>query len=234
MNSFSIVIPVYNESKNIVTLINEIESAINYTDQYEIIIVNDCSTDNTHDILKQYKNNKKFKILDNKINKGQSSSIFRGIQKSLYDTIVTIDGDCQNDSNDIKNLYDVFFTSDNIKLVSGIRKNRKDSVLKIYSSKIANYFRDLILRDGCKDTGCSLKIFDKKIFLEFPFFNGIHRFLPSLYVGFGYKVIYINVHHRKRLHGKSKYGTFKRLINGVRDILHVRRVIKKNYDWIFF
>ena len=224
------MIPVYNEEKNIIKLINEIESVINYTNQYEIVIVNDCSTDNTFNILNKYKKNKKFKILDNKSNKGQSFSIHHGIQHSSHDTIITIDGDGQNDSNDIKKLYDVFFTSENIKLVSGIRKNRKDTIIKIYSSKIANFFRDLILKDGCKDTGCALKVFDKKIFLTFPFFNGIHRFLPSLYVGFGYEVIYINVHHRKRLYGKSKYGTFKRLIHGVRDLIHVRRIIKKKYD----
>ena len=112
-------------------------------------------------------------------------------------------------------------------MVSGIRVNRKDSSIKIISSKIANYVRKKILNDNCNDTGCSLKLFKKKIFLQIPYFNGLHRFIPSFFEGLGYKVKYVNVRHRKRLKGKSKYGTLNRLFNGIYNIILVKKIIKE-------
>ena len=119
-----------------------------------------------------------------------------------------------------------YFSDDNLKLLGGLRLNRQDSVIKILSSKIANSIRSFVLKDNCSDTGCSLKIFDKNIFLDFPFFNGIHRFLPALFLGYGYKTEFITVSHRKRLHGISNYGTLKRLFNGIIDIYKVMKIIK--------
>ena len=129
-------------------------------------------------------------------------------------------------------MLDIYKQNKKLKLVGGIRLHRKDNFIKIVSSKIANLIRSKIFNDGCIDTGCSLKIFDKKIFLSFPYFNGIHRFIPSLFVGYGYPVSFIGVDHRKRVYGKSKYGTFNRLIRGIRDIIIVRQIInnKKNND----
>ena len=99
--------------------------------------------------------------------------------------------------------------------------------IKIISSRIANYIRKIVLKDNCNDTGCSLKIFDKNIFLKFPFFDGIHRFLPALFSGYGKKTFFINVDHRPRLHGYSKYGTYGRLFRGIRDLFKVAKIIKK-------
>ena len=96
------------------------------------------------------------------------------------------------------------------------------------SSKFANSIRSKILKDDCLDTGCSLKVFDKNIFLNFPYFNGIHRFLPALFKGYGYKTYFINVDHRPRKKGKSNYGTIDRLYRGIIDIIKVRKIIKKN------
>ena len=101
-----------------------------------------------------------------------------------------------------------------------------DNALKIISSRVANYIRKNILNDDCNDTGCSLKVFEKKIFLEFPFFSGMHRFLPALFKGYGYKTNFIEVDHRKRLGGTSKYGTMDRLFRGIRDIFIVKKIIK--------
>ena len=112
-------------------------------------------------------------------------------------------------------------------MVGGIRKKRQDSFIKILSSKIANYIRSKILNDNCKDTGCSLKVFSKNIFLEFPYFDGIHRFLPALFKGYGHKTDFINVNHRVRKYGKSKYGTIDRLFRGIRDIIKVKNIINK-------
>ena len=106
-----------------------------------------------------------------------------------------------------------------------------DSFIKVISSKIANGIRSKILNDNCRDTGCSLKVFDKQIFLSFPFFDGMHRFLPALFKGYGYKTMFIDVNHRKRKFGVSKYGTMNRLFKGIRDIIKVRKILKfKNYD----
>ena len=112
-------------------------------------------------------------------------------------------------------------------MVGGIRFRRKDNLIKIFSSKVANSIRSKILKDNCPDTGCSLKVFDKHVFMQFPFFNGIHRFLPALFKGFGKQTYFINVDHRFRIHGHSKYGTFLRLFRGIKDLIRVAIILKK-------
>ena len=156
---------------------------------------------------------------------GQSFSLFRGVKESKYSVIVSIDGDGQNNPIDIVKLLTLYNSSENLKLVGGIRQKRKDSIIKIISSKIANNVRSFILNDECPDTGCSLKVFDKQVFLSFPFFSGIHRFLPALFKSFGYNTEFINVDHRKRSAGKSKYGIFDRLLKGIIDIFKVIIII---------
>lgn len=227
MNKFSIIIPVYNEEKNIVPLVERI---FNCLDNYEkeIIIVNDCSEDDTLLELNKVKKYKNLIILNHNINLGQSESINTGIKNAKNETIVTIDGDGQNDPDDIKKLIKIYFENDNIGLVGGIRAKRKDSFIKIYSSIFANKIRMFLLNDDCPDTGCSLKVFNKKIFLSFPFFDGIHRFLPALFIGFEHKTRYVEISHFPRKFGYSKYGTIDRLIKGIRDIIKVMKIIKKN------
>ncbi len=223
---FSIVIPLFNESQNIKFLIEEINFSLKDFQEFEIILINDNSIDNTLDIIKKI-NYKNIKILNNKNNKGQSFSIHKGIKHSLNNIIVTIDGDGQNDPSDISKLIKLYLQKDNIKLVGGIRLKRKDNYIKIISSKIANFTRSKILNDECMDTGCSLKVFNRDIFLSFPYFDGIHRFLPALFKGYGYETKFIEVNHRTRKYGKSNYGTYDRLIRGIRDINRVKRILKK-------
>lgn len=227
MNNFSIVIPIFNEQDNIKPLLDEIIFNLKIYD-YEVVIVDDGSSDNSQSILNAFVNYKNFCLLKNKTNLGQSFSLVKGIKSCSYETIVTIDGDGQNNPKDIKNILESYFSNQDLKLVGGIRTNRKDNIVKVFSSKIANFFRSKILKDNCLDTGCSLKVFDKKIFLSFPYFNGIHRFLPALFKGYGYKTFFIPVDHRIRKSGKSKYGTFNRLINGIIDIVRVILIIRKN------
>ena len=222
---FSIVIPLYNEGENIQPLLSEIFANLLSYENFEIVLVNDASTDNTSNVFKKLINNK-VRILHNKTNRGQSFSIHKGIQHSSFDTIITIDGDGQNDPADIPKLINKYFESDKLKLLGGIRSKRKDSLIKVFSSKIANKIRSKILKDGCQDTGCSLKVFDKKIFLTFPYFDGMHRFIPALYKGYGFETNFINVNHRKRKYGTSKYGTMNRLFKGIRDIIKVRNILK--------
>ena len=221
---FSVVIPLYNEEENINPLINEIVYHLDTYKNYEIILVNDASTDNTENNIKKL-NIKNLKILKNHTNSGQSFSIHRGVLNSFYDTIVTIDGDGQNNPSDIPVLLDQFFNNDEVKLIGGIRIKRQDNFIKIYSSIIANSIRSRILNDDCKDTGCSLKVFDKNI-LNFHIlmeFIGFAFFIK----GFGYKTIFLPVQHRGRKFGQSKYGTFNRLFKGIRDIIKVYKIINK-------
>jgi dolichol-phosphate mannosyltransferase len=220
----SIVIPIYNEEKNLTKLISEINLALKNYSNYEIIIVNDFSTDSSSDILESL-NSKKINIFNNSRNMGQSYSLYKGIQKSKNNIIISIDGDGQNNPKDIPYLIEKYISNDAIKLVGGIRKNRKDNIVKIVSSRLANLLRSKIFDDGCSDTGCSLKVFDKSIFLKYPYFNGIHRFIPALFRGVEAESIFIFVDHRKRLYGQSNYGTFYRMIKGIIDIIKVKRII---------
>lgn len=223
---FSIVIPIFNEQDNIKVLINEIKNKLTqFNDEYEIIIVDDGSTDSTVKILEKEVNNK-LVLLKNKINFGQSYSLKKGIENSKSDIIVTIDGDLQNNPKDIPRMINAYY-SKNLKLLGGIRKKRQDIITKKIASYLANSIRKKILNDDCDDTGCGLKVFDKKVFLNLPFFNGIHRFLPALFKASNLNISYIEVDHRKRYMGYSKYGNFKRFLWGIRDIIKVMKIIKR-------
>jgi len=228
---FSIVIPIYNEAQNIDPLICEIYKSLTNYLNFELIIVNDASTDNTLEIINNLKVKFDIILINNPSKKGQSFSIHKGITKSKNKIIVTLDGDGQNNPKDIPLLLDKYLSDDDIFLVGGIRMNRKDSLTKLITSKIANKIRSKILKDDCDDTGCSLKVFDKKIFLKFPFFYGIHRFLPALFTGYGYKTFFTRVDHRPRKRGFSNYGTIDRLYQGIINIMKVKKIInnsKKN------
>ncbi len=228
-NPFSIVIPIFNEEDNIEILIDEIFLNLNDYSEFEIILVNDGSIDNSSATISSLKY-QNLKLIDRNVNKGQSYSILEGVKNSKYQTIITLDGDGQNNPKDIPILLNKYFSDKQLSLVGGIRVKRKDSFIKILSSRIANRVRSFILKDNCSDTGCSLKVFDKKIFLTFPFFTGMHRFLPALFSGFGYKTFFLEVDHRTRKKGFSKYGTFDRLYKGIIDIRKVINILKENKD----
>ena len=231
MHKISLVIPIYNEEFNINYLFEEIINSNVYNLVNTIIFVDDCSKDKSLEVLKKIKNNhKKVHILTHDLNFGQSKCLASAANYSSDQSIITMDGDGQNNPKDIPKLLDKYLSDKDVSLVGGIRNQRKDNFIKILTSRIANRFRIIILKDNCLDTGCSLKVFDRKIFLSFPFFDGIHRFLPALFIGFGHNVEYLPVSHRPRLRGFSNYGTLDRLFKGIRDIIRVRKIIinKKN------
>lgn len=223
----SLVIPIYNEVDNIKNLFNEILDCGVYDIVTEIIFVDDSSVDDSNVFIKKIVSNySKVVCLTHKKNLGQSRCIKTAAIFSKNECLITIDGDCQNNPNDIHKLISLYQTKD-IQLIGGIRRNRKDSLVKIISSRIANKVRMLILNDDCIDTGCSLKIFKKDLFLKLPFFDGIHRFLPALFKAYGANIHFIDVDHRFRKYGQSKYGTFGRLFRGIRDMFKVLLIIKR-------
>jgi len=225
--NISLVIPVFNEEKNIKLLLDEVYVSGVYDLLNNITVIDDCSTDNTKLILKKIRTKySKLNIIYNKNNKGQSHCIYYAIKSISDNIIVTIDGDLQNDPKDILGLIKIFQTK-KYDLIGGIRKKRKDNFSKIIASRIANKIRKFILKDNCDDTGCSLKIFNKNFFLNIDYFNGIHRFIPALYAAQNAKCFFIKVNHRPRINGKSKYNNFNRFIWGVRDIIKVKNIINK-------
>ena len=223
---FSIVIPVCNEEESIGTLINEIDNALNGEYQHEIIVVDDGSTDNTLEVLLEMKQDlATLRIIKHLQNSGQSTAVRTGVQYAKSPWIATLDGDGQNDPADIPKLYDELINNQNSDpwlVVAGYRKKRKDTWLKRTSSKYANKIRDKLLGDGTPDTGCGLKVFARDSFLDLPYFDHMHRYIPALFQRQGGRVVSIEVNHRHRIQGVSKYGFYNRLWVGIVDILGVR------------
>tara|TARA_Y100000816_G_C26074840_1_gene565685 strand:- start:555 stop:1490 length:936 start_codon:yes stop_codon:yes gene_type:complete len=220
---FSIVIPLFNEAENVLKLNSEIievlsglKSTIN---EFEIIYVDDSSTDNTLKILNEINNNISTKIIKNNSNLAQSKSILNGIEVSSFNNIILLDGDLQNDPKDIIKMINVYNENENI-LVHGFRKNRNDPYFtKILPSKIANFIVRKFTNSKILDHGCSLKIFDKNIIDTNQFFGDFHR-LFAAQINQDIKVIEIEVNHRPRTKGKSKYG-FERVFRVFIDLIFI-------------
>jgi dolichol-phosphate mannosyltransferase len=222
IKKISVIIPLFNEQNNIVKLVNEIGNELTKKIQYEIIIVDDGSNDNTPSVLKMLsKKNNNITILTHKRNYGQSIALRTGIYHARNDYIVTLDGDGQNDPKDILKLIKHFNVKCTYMMIIGNRVNRIDSNAKKIASRLAFKARKILLKDQTPDTGCALKVFRKKDFLELPFFNHIHRFLPFLFNTYKGKVISIKVNHRSRNSGISKYSNFQRFLVGINDIYGV-------------
>jgi dolichol-phosphate mannosyltransferase len=222
----SIVIPVHNEAENILPLLEEIEKGMSLAETYEIIVVNDGSKDNTGIVLKDAMSRfKNLRVLHHQQSCGQSTAIYNGVKAAIYPLIATLDGDGQNDPADIHRLYEVLQqkqkTSPDLWMIAGWRSTRYDSKWRLFSSRFANAVRAGLLADNTPDTGCGLKIFLREKFLELPYFDHMHRFLPALVLRAGGQVISEPVNHRARSTGRSNYGTLDRLWAGMTDLLGV-------------
>ena len=221
----SVVIPVCNEEESIGILIEEITQALAQKYQHEIIVVDDGSTDKTLEVLLKIKKDlPTLRVIKHLQNSGQSTAVRTGVQYANSNWIATLDGDGQNDPADIPNLYNELVSQnlDPWLVVAGYRKKRKDTWLKRISSKYANSIRDKLLRDGTPDTGCGLKVFSRDNFLALPYFDHMHRYIPALFQRQGGRVVSVEVNHRHRMQGTSKYGFHNRLWVGIVDILGVR------------
>jgi len=215
----SVVVPVRNEQDNVATLIAEIDAALNHL-SHEIIYVDDGSTDETFSRLKQLQNKYELRIIRHEKSCGQSTAVRTGVKAARYDWVATLDGDGQNDPADIPKLLAALV--DGVELVGGNRReSRRDTWVKRLSSVVANGVRSRMLRDDTPDTGCGLKLFSRTAFLDLPYFDHMHRFLPALIKRRGGKILSVPVGHRNREHGKSNYGTLDRLMVGIVDLFGV-------------
>jgi dolichol-phosphate mannosyltransferase len=220
--AISVVVPVKDEAGNVGPLAREIAAAL-AGESHEILFVDDGSSDGTAQALAALKSEiPQLRVLRHSRNLGQSRGIRSGVLAARGDTIVTLDGDGQNDPADIPKLLAALRADPTAGLVSGIRVKRKDTASRRIASRLGNGFRNLMLGDGATDTGCGLKVFRRQAFLELPYFDHIHRFLIALVLRDGWAVSYVPVNHRPRLTGTSKYTNFGRLLVSVHDLLGVR------------
>jgi len=227
INLLSVVVPVHNEAENISPLIQEIELALAGTVNYEIVYVNDGSTDDTAKRLAEAKAQyAKLRVIHHAKSCGQSTALRTGIKAAKGDWIVTLDGDGQNDPGDIKMLISAL--KEGVDLVGGNRRHaRRDSWIKRVSSVVANGVRSRLLNDSTPDTGCGLKLIRRDAFLDLPYFDHMHRFLPALVQRRGGGVVSVPVNHRAREHGQSKYGTIDRLMVGIVDLVGMLWLLRR-------
>jgi glycosyltransferase involved in cell wall biosynthesis len=218
----SAVIPVKDEAGNVAPLAREIAAAL-AGEAHEIIFVDDGSSDGTAQALTALKAElPQLRVLRHDRNLGQSRGIRSGVAAARGDTIVTLDGDGQNDPADIPKLLALLRGDSALGMVSGVRIKRKDTASRRIASKLGNRFRNFMLGDGASDTGCGLKAFRRDAFLALPYFDHMHRFLIALVQREGWTVAYAPVNHRPRLTGTSKYTNFGRMLVSVHDLLAVR------------
>lgn len=217
MISISVVVPVYNEEGNVRELHREICDVMNRGHyEYEIIFIDDGSQDATADICKTLY---PLKLIQLRRNFGQTAAMDAGIKAACNDYIVTMDGDRQNDPADIPNMLDYLITND-LDVVSGWRKNRKDSFMKKFVSRGANFLRGILVKDNIHDSGCSLKVYRRECFKGINLYGEQHRFIPAILKIKGFKVGEMVVNHRPRTAGKTKYN-WKRTIKGFVDMISV-------------
>lgn len=223
----SVVVPMYNEVDNVQPLLEEIRTALTPWAEFEMVIVDDYSTDATLNKLLELKQSMpELRVIQHQRNLGQSAAVVNGVYAARFKLVATLDGDGQNNPADIIHLYTAFKTNQNA-LIAGHRQKRNDSVIRLLSSRVANLARKNLLKDSCADSGCGLKMFPRDNFLRLPHFKHLHRFLPALFIRQGAIVINVPVSHRARLRGQSKYGVMNRLWVGIVDLFGVSWLIRR-------
>ena len=224
----SIVVPVRNEADNIAPLVDEIAAALDKDLAFELIYVNDGSTDRTQAELTRLMASRPWlRQIRHEISCGQSAAISSGVIHARAAIVVTLDGDGQNDPAFIPALLEAIPKAPHIGLVAGQRVGRQATGFKKFQSRVANAVRSVVLRDGTRDTGCGLKAFRRDLFLRLPYFDGLHRFLPALVRREGYAIGYVDVVDRPRRAGTSNYGMWDRLWIGILDLLGVWWLIRR-------
>ena len=228
--AISVVVPVYNEAENVAKLVGEIAAAFEGK-PYEMIFVNDCSTDDTLSVLQALKESfPALRVVSHRANAGQSRSVRTGILAARAPVIGTLDGDGQNDPADLPAMFAQLTRADAppaLQLVGGRRAKRIDSAAKKLASKFGNGVRKRLLKDKADDTGCGIKVFGREAFLRLPYFDHIHRYIPALMLREGFDTEFMDVNHRSREFGVSKYTNFGRLIVSIADLRGVMWLNKR-------
>ena len=226
----SVVVPVHNEEDNVAPLVGEIVTALRGVIDFEIVYVDDTSKDATlqrlHDLQATVP---ELRVIRHLSNAGQSTAVRNGVKAARAPWIATLDGDGQNDPADIPKLLAQRDAGDaQTKLYAGWRVNRQDSGSKRWASKWANAIRSRMLRDDTPDTGCGIKLFEREAFLDLPYFDHMHRYLPALMQRAGWKTVSVPVNHRHRTAGVSKYNNLNRALVGIRDLRGVAWLITRS------
>jgi dolichol-phosphate mannosyltransferase len=220
----SVVVPAHNEAANLPGLIREIVNAFAGRDDYEIVVVDDCSSDDSRTVLTTMQTSlAQLRVLTHVRNAGQSQALINGVRAARGRWIGTLDGDAQNDPADLpRMLNEILNRGDSpLKLIQGWRVKRKDTGFKRWSSKVANAVRSTLLRDATPDSGCGIRVVERAALLNVPSFDHMHRFIPALIRYAGHQVESMEVHHRDRMAGKSHYGLWNRLWVGIIDLFGV-------------
>src|SRR5215831_2687732 len=226
----SVVIPAKDEAANVVPLFAEIRAALDGVLNYEIVYVDDGSEDATAaEVARLQADAPHLRLVRHRRSFGQSTAIRTGVKAARAPWIATLDGDGQNDPGDIPRLWQMAqrAPSEPPLLVTGHRARRRDSAVKRLSSRIANAVRRALLGDGTPDSGCGLKLFPRALYLELPFFDHNHRFLPALVQRAGGRVVSVPVNHRPRERGRSNYGTLDRFFVGIVDLMGVMWLMRR-------
>ena len=225
MSTVSIVIPAKDERENIQPLVDEIYAALAEQPDFEIIYIDDGSTDGTFEEIVRIKKSgrSELRVLKHEQSVGQSTAVYSGIKAAKGGLIITLDADGQNDPADIPGMLTKAqqFNSGEHFCIAGYRKNRKDTSWYRFQSRLANKVRASLLGDGTPDTGCGLKIFPKATFLQLPYFDHMHRFIPALVCRLQGEIVVSEVNHRNRHAGVSKYNMWNRLWVGIIDMFGV-------------
>jgi dolichol-phosphate mannosyltransferase len=225
MKNVSVVVPLYNEEENVAILQRELTEALGGLD-YEIIFVDDGSRDQT---AAKIRTGPRSRVLRFEKNAGQSAAIFAGLQAARGEIAVLLDGDLQNDPADIPRLLDEIARGAD--LVCGYRARRQDTLVKRITSRVANLVRSRFTRDGVRDTGCTLKAMRRDCIPALVPFKGMHRFIPALVKGAGYRLVEIPVNHRARRFGQSKYGLSNRALRATIDMFGVRWLLSRQLKY---
>ena len=228
--ALSVVVPVFNERDNVTPLVNEITAALRGQIDFEIVYVDDNSKDDSLQVLQALKaTNPELRVLHHVSQSGQSTAVRTGVKAARAPWIATLDGDGQNAPADIPKLLAARAKADaQVRLFAGWRVNRQDSGSKRWASKWANAIRARMLRDDTPDTGCGIKLFERAAFLDLPYFDHMHRYLPALMQRAGWKTVSVPVNHRHRTAGVSKYNNLGRALVGIRDLRGVAWLITRS------
>ena len=231
MSPISVVIPVFNESGNIGGLVREVVQHLRGVVPFDVLCVDDHSDDDTRTVLAALKEEvPELRVLLHHRRCGQSTAIRTGVKHALSPWIVTLDGDGPNDPADIPKLLAAREQAGaQTKLFAGWRVNRQDSTSKRWASRWANRIRQALLHDDTPDTGCGIKLFERAAFLELPYFDHMHRYLPALMQRAGWKTVSVPVSHRPRVSGTSKYNNLGRALVGIRDLRGVAWLIRRSH-----